>query len=137
MHSRIVVVVLVVAAFFSVGPVWAKSKVKLVAPEKVAEMRQNREPVKIIEIALGSRSPAISGAQKVPMSKLDEWAKGVEKNLFIVAYCTCSKDQAAMNAARRLQSLGFTNVHLFEGGLPAWNEMVKARQQAARERSNQ
>jgi len=61
----------------------------------------------------------LKGAIHVPMDKLEEWAKDVDKNSVIVTYCTCPHDEAADAEVQKLQKMGFKNVYALGGGLDA------------------
>jgi rhodanese-related sulfurtransferase len=44
----------------------------------------------------------------------------VGKNEPVVTYCNAKKCHRAANAAKKLVSFGYTQVHYFRGGFPAW-----------------
>lgn len=109
----------------------AGPKLRTIPPETVAEMRRKGEPVTLVQINGGSRTPVIHGSARVQLNDIDEWAAKTDKNTMIVCYCTCPANETGNRAAKRLMELGFRNVYVFEGGLKAWNDMVKERQQRA------
>lgn len=66
---------------------------------------------------LGGR--ILKGALHVPMDKLEEWAKDVNKKTVIVTYCTCPHDEAADAEVKKLREMGFDNAFALSGGLDA------------------
>ena len=132
MFKTLVVRVLLVAAVAAVAATaLAGEKLKTLPPETVAEMRRKGEPITLVQINGGSRTPAITGSARVQLAEIDKWAAGRDKREMILCYCTCPANETGNRAAKRLMELGFRNVYVFEGGLRAWYEMVKARQQRA------
>lgn len=61
----------------------------------------------------------VKGAIHVPMDKLEDWAKDVDKNAMIVTYCTCPHDEAADAEVGKLRQMGFKNSFALSGGLEA------------------
>lgn len=67
----------------------------------------------------------IPGSKYVPVDSLTgELAAKLapKKDEFIVTYCGGVKCPSSKQAADKLASLGYTNVHAFEGGLQEWSE---------------
>ncbi len=68
----------------------------------------------------------IPGAINVPLDSSDFTAR-VEKeaggkNKPVVVYCASSQCNASEKAARKLESVGFTDVSRYTGGAAAWQE---------------
>jgi rhodanese-related sulfurtransferase len=61
----------------------------------------------------------VKGAVQVPMSRLEEWAKTVDKSAVIVTYCTCPHDESADAEMEKLRAWGFQNTLSLSGGLEA------------------
>ncbi len=67
----------------------------------------------------------IPGSQWLPVDTLTEQlisAKAPKKDTLIVTYCGGLKCPSSRQAADKLVSLGYTNVHAYEGGLQDWQE---------------
>ncbi|HYP01336.1 MAG TPA: rhodanese-like domain-containing protein [Pyrinomonadaceae bacterium] len=62
----------------------------------------------------------IPGAILIPASQLAARAARLPKSKEIVLYCKCSGQELSMRAAVELQSKGFENVSVLEGGYQAW-----------------
>jgi len=77
------------------------------------------EKITIIDARSSLGGQIIKGAIHVPMDKLEDWAKDVDKNAIIVTYCTCPHDEAADAEVRKLQEMGFKNAYALSGGLDA------------------
>lgn len=66
----------------------------------------------------------IPGSKWIPADTLtgEIASKNAKKDEFIVTYCGGVKCPSSKQAAEKLVSLGYTNVHAFEGGLQEWSE---------------
>ena len=64
----------------------------------------------------------IPGSKWVPVDKVADEAKKLDKNVPVVTYCGGVKCPASKQAAEKLVSLGFADVSAFEGGLQEWSE---------------
>jgi rhodanese-related sulfurtransferase len=62
----------------------------------------------------------IEGAVHVPLAKVDEWAKDIDTDAYIVAYCACGSEGTSLAFVKRLQDLGFTNAYALRGGIQGW-----------------
>lgn len=64
----------------------------------------------------------IPGSRRVPVDKVgrEVSASGLAKDTAIVVYCSGPSCPNSMDAGKKLVTLGFTNVSVFEGGLEAW-----------------
>jgi rhodanese-related sulfurtransferase len=62
----------------------------------------------------------IVGALPMRETELAGGVKGWSKSRQIVLYCYCDKQEASSRAAAELQTLGFVNVSVLEGGYRAW-----------------
>ncbi|HSB08836.1 MAG TPA: rhodanese-like domain-containing protein [Blastocatellia bacterium] len=77
------------------------------------------EKVVIIDARHDLAGQILKGAVHLPSDKLEDWAKGVDKNTVIVTYCTCPHDEAADSEMHKLREMGFKNAYSLSGGLDA------------------
>lgn len=77
------------------------------------------EKITIIDARHDLGGQIIKGAIHVPMDKLEDWSKDVDKNAMIVTYCTCPHDEAADAEVGKLREMGFKNSFALSGGLEA------------------
>jgi rhodanese-related sulfurtransferase len=66
----------------------------------------------------------IAGSLRVPADFVAREAArlGLPKDGEIIVYCKDTECPASARAAEKLQTLGYTNVRAYEGGLKAWKE---------------
>jgi rhodanese-related sulfurtransferase len=66
----------------------------------------------------------IPGSLRVPVDFVGREAAKLRlpKDGEIIVYCKDTECPASARAAEKLQTLGYTNVRAYEGGLKAWNE---------------
>lgn len=77
------------------------------------------EKVIVVDARASLGTEIIKGAVHVPVSGLDAWAKDQDKAAWIVTYCTCPHDEAAINEVKKLREMGFQNAFSLAGGLSA------------------
>jgi len=77
------------------------------------------EKITIIDARHELGGQIVKGAIHVPMDKLEDWTKDVDKNAMIVTYCTCPHDEAADAEVEKLRQMGFKNSFALSGGLEA------------------
>jgi rhodanese-related sulfurtransferase len=77
------------------------------------------EKITIIDARHDVGGQIVKGAIHVPMDKLEDWAKDVDKDATIVTYCTCPHDEAADAEVEKLRQMGFKNSFALSGGLEA------------------
>lgn len=97
-------------------------KIRFIAIEQLMEMMENKEPFKLIE-ALSPESYQeghIPGAINMPLDKLPELAKKLNKTDTIVTYCANYHCHASTKAAAMLMNMGFKNVVDFKAGKQGW-----------------
>lgn len=65
----------------------------------------------------------------IPVDKIEEVAPIVlpDNQQHIVVYCANRQCQASVNAARKFEDLGYTNVYDYEDGLQGWQEHCGAK----------
>lgn len=66
----------------------------------------------------------IPGSRRVPLDRVVDEARrlDLDEDVEIVVYCSGPGCPQSAAAAEKLAGFGFRNVHLYEGGLAAWNE---------------
>ena len=66
----------------------------------------------------------IPGSRRVPLDRIgrDASTNHVPKNAEVVVYCAGPKCPQSRMAAEKLQTLGYTNVRAYEGGIEEWKE---------------
>lgn len=71
---------------------------------------------------VGGPGVEIINSEKEDISDL---AKNWDKNVFVVTYCSNYYCTASDEAAKKLKSMGFTNVKVYKGGIAEWYQMSK------------
>jgi rhodanese-related sulfurtransferase len=66
----------------------------------------------------------IAGSLRVPLETIGREATrlGLPKSVEIVVYCANKDCPQSRQAAEKLQTLGYTNVRAYEGGLAEWKD---------------
>ena len=96
----------------------ADTKHEITAKE-LKERLDKGEKVVIVDARHDLNGQIIKSAVHVPMDKLEDWAKGIDKKTVIVTYCTCPHDEAADAEVKKLQTMGFKRAYALSGGLDA------------------
>lgn len=86
---------------------------------QLKERLDKGEKVTIIDARHDVGGQIVKGAIHVPMDKLEDWARDVDKDAMIVTYCTCPHDEAADAEVEKLRQMGFKNSFALSGGLEA------------------
>lgn len=94
------------------------AKHELSAADLKARLDRNQSVI-ILDARTDLSGQIIKGAIHVPLSKVEEWARGADKKAVIVTYCTCPHDEAAEAETTKLRDLGFENAFTLSGGLDA------------------
>ena len=76
----------------------------------------------------------IPGSRRVPLDRVGREAheKGLAKDAEVVVYCAGPHCPQSGYAAEKLQSLGYTNVRAYEGGIEEWKAAGYEVEQAER-----
>jgi len=110
------------AAAFAVSPNsigdGGATKHELSAADLKARIDKNQSII-IMDARTDLGGQIIKGAVHVPLSKVEEWARGADKKAIIVTYCTCPHDEAADAEMNKLREMGFENAFTLSGGLDA------------------
>ena len=96
----------------------ASDKPQIMATELKKKVDQG-EKVTIIDARHDLGGQIVKGAIHVPIDKLEDWAKNIDKDAMIVTYCTCPHDEAADAEVEKLRQMGFKNSFALSGGLEA------------------
>ncbi len=62
----------------------------------------------------------IPASVHVPFEEVEEFAAKIEKNAQIVFYCSNYQCSSSWYAAKKLKSMGYSNVSVYEGGMAEW-----------------
>jgi rhodanese-related sulfurtransferase len=118
--GRHLVTTAIVIALSSAGLAAARASDKpQITAAQLKERVAKGEKVTIIDARHDLGGQIVKGAIQVPMDKLEEWAKTIDKNSVIVTYCTCPHDEAADAEVEKLREMGFKNSFALAGGLEA------------------
>jgi rhodanese-related sulfurtransferase len=91
----------------------------LISAKDLKQRLDSGEKITILDARHDLGRQILKGAFHVPMDKLEEWAKDIDKNAVIVTYCTCPHDEAADAEVEKLRKMGFKNAYSLGGGLDA------------------
>jgi rhodanese-related sulfurtransferase len=66
----------------------------------------------------------IPGSRRVPLDAVGREVResGLSKDAEVIVYCAGPKCPQSHMAAEKLQTLGYTNVRAYEGGLEGWKD---------------
>lgn len=90
-----------------------------ITAQELKERIDKGEKVVIIDARHDLGGQIIQSAVHVPMDRLEEWSKSVDKKTIIVTYCTCPHDEAAEAEVKSLQGWGYENAYSLKGGMNA------------------
>jgi rhodanese-related sulfurtransferase len=108
-------------AVVTIGVAADNTKHEITAQE-LKQRIEKGEKVVIVDARHDLNGQIIKSAVHVPMDKLEEWAKGIDKKMVIVTYCTCPHDEAAEAEVKSLQDWGYANAYSLKGGMNAARE---------------
>ena len=100
------------------GP--APSKASEVSPQELREKLEHHAPVLLVFAYTRTyfARARIEGA--IPAEELRARIPTLAKDVEIILYCGCPKDQASHELAAELETAGFSNVGILQGGILAW-----------------
>jgi rhodanese-related sulfurtransferase len=95
-----------------------------IAPEALHALMNTGQEVLLIDV----RRPldllidleSIPGSTRVPPEDFFENPSLIPKDREAIFYCTCPGDETARRVVRQALRMGFSQVKLLRGGLPAW-----------------
>ena len=98
--------------------------VKRITPEELQRRLAQTNPPLLLDVRRSAalvRSPlGIRGAVPILLDETELRIPDLPRQTEIVAYCLCSGQASSTRLALRLAAAGYTDVHVLEGGLPAW-----------------
>ena len=130
--KRCIVFILFVLACGVTAAQAQQSTVSTITAEELKTKMASNQPVLVVDVrspeVFASSSTTVKGSYHFKVRHLKYRSqfppfKDLPRNGEIVTYCTCPKDEAAIQAAQILRESGFTNVRILQGG---WNEWIKA-----------
>ena len=88
----------------------------------LSEMLGSAAPPRVLDVRTPGEfeSAHIAGAYNVPLDLLREHRDEIIKHLDEDVVLVCRSGQRATQAEETLRSAGFTNVHILDGGITAW-----------------
>jgi rhodanese-related sulfurtransferase len=122
LSTGIAPIALVLSAFALAGcqTVPAQSKVSEVSPQELREKLDHHAPVLLVfaYTQVYFARARIEGA--IPAEELRARIPTLAKDVEIILYCGCPKDQASHELAEELTAADFSNVRILDGGILAW-----------------
>lgn len=95
-----------------------------VVPRMTKERLGNIPDVYIIDIRVSGDWAAsreqIAGARREDPDRVSAWADKYPRQKSLVLYCACPEESTSIRVAEQLIRLGFTRVHVLEGGWEGW-----------------
>ncbi|MEN3332702.1 MAG: hypothetical protein V7641_2067 [Blastocatellia bacterium] len=93
-----------------------------ITAQELKQRLDKGEKLVILDARHDLNGQIIKNAVHVPMDKLEDWAKGIDKKTVIVTYCTCPHDEAAEAEVKSLQGWGYQSAYSLKGGMNAARE---------------
>ncbi len=95
-----------------------------ITKEELKKKMDNREVTVIEVLSKESYNKGhIRGAINIPLEKIGKEARErFDKDEPLVVYCSNYDCTASPSAAKKLETLGFTNVYDYEGGKEEWKQ---------------
>jgi rhodanese-related sulfurtransferase len=90
-----------------------------ITAEDLKKRLDKKEKTFILDSRGTVNGETIKGSVHVPVAQVEDWAKTISKDAFIVTFCTCPHDEAADASVAKLRGLGFKNAFSLKGGLNA------------------
>jgi len=104
----------------------AETEPTVVTPTEAHRMMQEKGDMVFINTmsAIECRDHRIPGSLCIPCPKFEELIPAMleDRDRSIVIYCASIGCHRSMHAARKARDLGYRDVYLLDGGLPAWKE---------------
>ncbi|MDO8652233.1 MAG: VTT domain-containing protein [Undibacterium sp.] len=130
---RLALVLLVLIALWLGWKFWQKYRFERLAamhhisPEEMLLALASARPPHILDLRsknLVAESGRIPNAHVTDYEAITQSLAHVPKDYPIVTICACPQDAGAVQVARSLQALGYTNAHPLRGGFDAWKAMA-------------
>ena len=96
--------------------------IKQASVHEINEMFDNGDECQIIDVREFSEfnSERIANAELMPLSSFEKQAANIDHSKPV--YIMCRSGNRAKQAAEKLVSKGFTDIHVIEGGMLAWSQ---------------
>lgn len=103
----------------------AKGERKSVSAEFVKNALETNDKIMVINVLAKKYFDDchIVGSVNMPLETIAQDIAKVKHDTKIVLYCANPSCAASHKAADRLEQLGYTNVHLYEGGMQEWVDL--------------
>ncbi|WNG83581.1 rhodanese-like domain-containing protein [Mycobacterium sp. ITM-2016-00316] len=90
--------------------------------QNLSELLDSATPPRVLDVRTPGEfeSAHIAGAYNVPLDLLREHRDEIIKHLDEDVVLVCRSGQRATQAEETLRTAGFTNVHILDGGIAAW-----------------
>ncbi len=100
-----------------------RRKYRMIGPARVTELI-NRENALVVDLRPQAEFEKghIVGSRNIHMSQFDPENKALAKARELPVVLVCQRGLTAGPAAERLVKAGFTQVHVLEGGVSAWQQ---------------
>ena len=100
------------------------NKIKIISKDQLFELMENKEDFKLVEVLAEEdyASGHLPMAINIPVDKIEKLAPILlsDKEQRIVVYCSGYLCTASPGAARKLQSMGYTDVFDYKAGKEDW-----------------
>lgn len=97
---------------------------RIITTEELAQRLQQEAAVQFWNVLTDDyfTGEMLPGSERVPVDRVGKHAStlAVPKDAEIIVYCLGPSCPQSGDAARKLTTLGYTNVFAYEGGLEAW-----------------
>ena len=119
---QVAAMALMLSAFAPAGrqSVPAESKASEVSPQELREKLEHHAPVLLVFATTRTSFARARIEGAIPAEELRARIPTLAKDAEIILYCGCPKDQASHELAAELETAGFPNVGILQGGILAW-----------------
>ncbi|KPA16789.1 sulfurtransferase [Candidatus Magnetomorum sp. HK-1] len=120
---RIQIIVIGFIFLFSVSTSFSKDDFQEIKAQDVKKIMDSGKQLLLLNPLsdIEFNQQHIPGSVNIPMQKIETSDKlPKEKDFFIITYCLGRKCTVSVNAAKKLSSMGYTNIKIFKDGIPGW-----------------
>ncbi|MBF0435053.1 MAG: FAD-dependent oxidoreductase [Magnetococcales bacterium] len=95
-----------------------------IKPQELFDKLKNREIFQLIDVRepIEFMNESIPGSMLIPLNEIENWLSDAPRNQEFVLVCLVGL--RSYLAARKMLSMGFTNVRVMEGGLALWGGKI-------------
>ncbi|HMQ10346.1 MAG TPA: rhodanese-like domain-containing protein [Oligoflexia bacterium] len=99
--------------------------IKTISIEQLNSIVKDKGCNCIIDVREASeyKSEHVEGSQHIPLSTIHETSHTKDLDTEQAVYIMCRTGMRAKKAADQMQSKGFNNIHIVEGGIEAWKSL--------------